>query len=260
LSKAWSGEHSLNSWNRGSNESNFVDIITSDSNCKDNNASILGSGDNRTKVGSVSVSFTISHEDHDLSNIYSSSVVLELSCSVLHTTGKASVSSGLSQGVDDVQEGLLRNGKSNDQSGSGCKHNQTHSNVLRSKGVSSCNISTKLLDLIERGGIDRSRLIKDKHEVNHLVALLVGASPVVVFSEDGCSRESSHIGKVNCLAIHVNSSTNQLVGVNVDGSYSIGWWALLGVSSATSSSWDCNSGNCGITSLTEVLWLRFIPC
>jgi hypothetical protein len=69
LSKAWSGEHGLNAGKLGGNESHFVDIITSDSDGEHNRTRIVYTCHSRTEVNSVSVSFTISHEDNDLGNV-----------------------------------------------------------------------------------------------------------------------------------------------------------------------------------------------
>jgi len=49
LREVGSCEHSLNSWNGRCNESNFIDIITRDTNCKEEDASILGSVDHSTE-------------------------------------------------------------------------------------------------------------------------------------------------------------------------------------------------------------------
>jgi hypothetical protein len=49
LRKVGSCEHSLNSWNGRCNESNFIDIIARDTNCKEEDASSLGSVDHRTE-------------------------------------------------------------------------------------------------------------------------------------------------------------------------------------------------------------------
>jgi hypothetical protein len=118
LSIARSSEHCLNSRNGRGNKSNFVDIITSDSNSKHNNTVVVYVGNSGTKVNSVSVSFTIRHEDDNFGNV-SSAVSNEFVVSVLHATSKASVSSGLLNVVDSVQEGLLGDSKSKDQSCSG---------------------------------------------------------------------------------------------------------------------------------------------
>jgi hypothetical protein len=49
LREVGSCEHSLNSWNGRCNESNFIDVITRDTNCKEEDASILGSVDHSTE-------------------------------------------------------------------------------------------------------------------------------------------------------------------------------------------------------------------
>jgi hypothetical protein len=49
LREVGSCEHGLNSWNGRCNESNFVDIITRDTNCKEEDTSSLGSVDDRTE-------------------------------------------------------------------------------------------------------------------------------------------------------------------------------------------------------------------
>jgi len=139
----------------------------------------------------LNVVLTISEHDHDFSNIGSSSAGDEVLVGGVNTATNASASSLLGSRRNDVEEGLLGHSQGNDHSGSGGEHNKTHGNVLRTKGVSSRDGGTKVLHVGEAWTIDRTRLIEDEHEVDHLVALLSRAVPCGVFSEGG----SDGVGK-----------------------------------------------------------------
>jgi len=207
----------------------------------------------------LSVSFTISHKDKDVLNIGSSSVSLDFIVTSLDTTSQASVSSLLRNSVDNVDERGLRNCEANDQSGAGSEHNQTHSNVLRSESVGSCNIDTELLDLSEGSGINRSRFIEDEHEVNLLVALLCRTVPSGVLSEGVSSRKSSYIGEFDRLSVSEDSTADFVLAINVHSLDSVAGRGSLGVCSATSSV-NCSGRTSCIVAFSVVNGLWLIPC
>jgi len=78
-----------------------------------------------------------------------SSTAGELLLASKDTASNASISSELRSSADHVDEGLLRDSESNNQSGSCGEHDQTHGNILRSKGVCSGNVVGKGLHLGE---------------------------------------------------------------------------------------------------------------
>jgi len=149
LREVWSGEHGLDSWNGGGDESNLVDIISRDTDGEDDDTISLSVGDDGVECASVSVVLTISHHDHDIGNVGMSSVGDELLVAVKDTASNASKSSLLLSGTDHVDEGLLRDGESDNQSGSSGEHDQTHGNILRTKGVCSGNVVGEGLHLGE---------------------------------------------------------------------------------------------------------------
>jgi len=191
LIEVWSGEVGLNAWNIRGDESDLIDVVSCHSDGKDDNAVCLCVVDHRGEGAGLNVVLTISEHDHDFSNIGSSSAGDEVLVGGVNTATNASVSSLLGSRGNDVEEGLLGHSQGNDHSGSSGEHNKTHGNVLRTKGVSSRDGGTKVLHVSEAWAIDRTRLIEDEHEVDHLVALLSRAVPCGVFSEGG----SDGVGK-----------------------------------------------------------------
>jgi hypothetical protein len=129
--------------------------------------------------------------------------------------------------------------------------------VVGREGVRVGNGGSKVLFLLEGGTINRSRLIKDEHKVNHSVTLLGGTVPGGVFGEYRDRSSRTKIGEVDLFSTHELSSARKVAGINPDIAHSIGRRVRLGVASASSTS-HCDSATTSTLTLSEEDWLRLI--
>jgi len=196
LSKVRRKEYGLHSGNVGSNVSHFGIDGLSHTDSKEDNTSILGRIENSLETRGLYVVSTIG-ENNKYFLYTSSSVLVDLIVSQLNTTTDAGTSGGLDGVVDGVDERLLYDGERRYDSRNGGEVDGSHSNVLRSKGVSVRNTDNEVLLCSERSGIDRSRIIDDEHEVDLLAALWLGAVPTGVNVEHVRIRLRSGVGEVN---------------------------------------------------------------
>jgi hypothetical protein len=88
--------------------------------------------------------------------------------------------------------------------------------VVGREGVRVGNGGSKVLFLLEGGTINRSRLIKDEHKVNHSVTLLGGTVPRGVFSEYRGRGSRSKIGKLNLFSRDEFNSARKIACINPD--------------------------------------------
>lgn len=196
LSKVRRKEHGLHSGNVGSNVSHFSIDGLSHTDSKEDNTSILGRIENRLEARGLYVVSTIGKNNKDF--LYtSSSVLVDLIVSQLNTATDAGTSGSLDGIVDGVDKGLLHDGERRYNSRNGGEVDGSHSNVLRSEGVSVGNTNDEVLLCSERSGIDRSRIIDDKHEVDLLAALWLRAVPGCVDVEHGRICLSGNVGEVD---------------------------------------------------------------
>jgi hypothetical protein len=246
LREVCSEEGGLYSRNSRGNEVDLRLECLSYSNGKHQYSCILCIPHNGCEGGGSSVVPTISEYDHHLGNS-SSSIVVELIVSHKDTTSNASGTSSLTCSIQSIEEGLLDYSQSNNQSCIIIEQYETHGNVVGTEGVGVGNAGSKVLLLSERGSIDRTTLIEHQHEVDHPVALLVGAVPGGVFIEDVGRSDSTHVAEVNLLAIHKFHSANNARGINPDVSDSSRGGIGLCVSRAISSGRDVDSRVGGIS-------------
>jgi len=125
----------------------------------------VGVGSGQVRVGRVHVVDSVSQDDHDFGNSSSTSNREQFLLSKNDTAADASILLVLGNRSHLVDEGGFVLSETNGQASAGIELNEPHGSKLRSKveGVGQGN--SKVLFLLERWGIDRTRLVKHQHNV-----------------------------------------------------------------------------------------------